>query len=818
MKNKVLLRIVILLVILSLMPLNCIAAGEKSASHYHPVCGTACSCAESHAGQIWLPLPTGTTTLTSGNYYLETSINFTGTNQLVIEGDVSICLNGYSILKNGSSTVLQIKSGTLTLSDCVGTGKVSVTASDKTSFGGGGALSNYGSLIMYGGTVNSDALGAAIYCSTTGDLSIYGGKVTGYYEAIDIYKVNDVTISAGTFAGTNGSAMIAGETYVQGTFRNITITGGYFEGKYNGISFGKFTCSGKVSISGGEFYGKGPVPNATTYAYQYYGLAFGNSGGGACNLSISGGTFRGARGGFYNFNPLLNATISDGTFYASKEDAISIDGGALLINNGQIHGISSSGGYNESTTIVVNGGQILSILINSSSYGISTLEVYGGTIGRVGATTSTVGLVSTLMNPTYATLIEIYGGTITGTEYAVRTVNPKTSLLISGGTFTGSKADIYLGTYGTTASNAPISMKDYTASAITVKLSTSIAANAYIAKNVSGSSLISLVDTNLTATYDSANKAVYTVSHTYNAVVTAPTCTQAGYTTYTCSDCGDSYITNEVAALGHKVMIDFSVAATCTETGLTEGEHCEQCNKVLVAQAVIPATGHDFTEGNCKNCGLVPAVMLGGNGYATLGEALAQAQSGVTVSLQADVTDADVILPGGVNLDLNGYCLTVSSVLTYSSGAIIDTSEDVSGLLKITDPDGNMISVDNAQLPVYDSANGGYRFFAIDVETRAVTGGSKYWFKVKTEKFAPLYELIQADADVQIEAKLICDGQTEDVYAAADLSFTKSWADSYNANKDVYITVSAAEADGLENFKLIPIITSGGVEISGDEM
>lgn len=38
--------------------------------------------------------------------------------------------------------------------------------------------------------------------------------------------------------------------------------------------------------------------------------------------------------------------------------------------------------------------------------------------------------------------------------------------------------------------------------------------------------------------------------HSYTAVVTEPTCTEKGYTTYTCS-CGDFYIDDETAALGH---------------------------------------------------------------------------------------------------------------------------------------------------------------------------------------------------------------------------------------------------------------------------
>ena len=39
--------------------------------------------------------------------------------------------------------------------------------------------------------------------------------------------------------------------------------------------------------------------------------------------------------------------------------------------------------------------------------------------------------------------------------------------------------------------------------------------------------------------------------HSYTAVVTAPTCTEGGFTTYTC-ECGESYIAEETPALGHE--------------------------------------------------------------------------------------------------------------------------------------------------------------------------------------------------------------------------------------------------------------------------
>ena len=42
---------------------------------------------------------------------------------------------------------------------------------------------------------------------------------------------------------------------------------------------------------------------------------------------------------------------------------------------------------------------------------------------------------------------------------------------------------------------------------------------------------------------------------------------------------------------GHTPVAVPSIAATCTEDGLTEGSKCSVCGQVLVAQEIIPATG-----------------------------------------------------------------------------------------------------------------------------------------------------------------------------------------------------------------------------------
>ena len=65
--------------------------------------------------------------------------------------------------------------------------------------------------------------------------------------------------------------------------------------------------------------------------------------------------------------------------------------------------------------------------------------------------------------------------------------------------------------------------------------------------------------------------------HNYESVTTDPTCTEEGYTTHTCSKCGDSYVNSYVNALGHSFELVDHKDPTCTEKGYDKYS-CTRCN------------------------------------------------------------------------------------------------------------------------------------------------------------------------------------------------------------------------------------------------
>lgn len=93
------------------------------------------------------------------------------------------------------------------------------------------------------------------------------------------------------------------------------------------------------------------------------------------------------------------------------------------------------------------------------------------------------------------------------------------------------------------------------------------------------------------ATNEAENTEQPTHTHSYNKTVTAATCTENGYTTYTCA-CGDTYTDNQTAAQGHSYTQTIT-PPTCTEKGYTT--YACTCGATYTDNQTA-ARGHNYNQ------------------------------------------------------------------------------------------------------------------------------------------------------------------------------------------------------------------------------
>ena len=103
------------------------------------------------------------------------------------------------------------------------------------------------------------------------------------------------------------------------------------------------------------------------------------------------------------------------------------------------------------------------------------------------------------------------------------------------------------------------------------------------------------------------NGEYYVVSaHEYKTEVTKPTCTAAGYTTYTC-ECGDTYTEAGETALGHtdgETVVENEVAADCENDGSYDNVvYCSICEAEISRETItVGALGHLYTNDCDTTC------------------------------------------------------------------------------------------------------------------------------------------------------------------------------------------------------------------------
>lgn len=257
------------------------------------------NCTGDHNG--WTPLTSLGGTLNDGSYYLNSDVTASG--EIRISGDVTLCLNGHTL--NLSWTTLCIDSGSFTLCDCKGSGKIT-GGYDKP-----GVIVYGGTFIMNGGTITGNA----------------GGVIVGGNNGSASFIMNGGSIT-GNIVNTNNANTYGGGVYVA-SGSSFTMTGGSITGN-------TVTGTAAMTASGGVLV----VNN---------GSSFTMTGGEITNNQCMVSNIFGDEGNDFAGGVRVSVALGGGSFTVSGDAVISgntaANGSANNVNlaNGQKIGIGSGG-------------------------------------------------------------------------------------------------------------------------------------------------------------------------------------------------------------------------------------------------------------------------------------------------------------------------------------------------------------------------------------------------------------------------------------------------------------------------------------------
>lgn len=141
--------------------------------------------------------------------------------------------------------------------------------------------------------------------------------------------------------------------------------------------------------------------------------------------------------------------------------------------------------------------------------------------------------------------------------------------------------------------------------------------------------------------------------------------------------------------------------ATCTETGLTEGSKCVDCNRVLVAQTRIPAKGHIYENGKCSVCGEAQHHYIA----TVVSEPTCEA-TGVTLYACDDCPESYTVITKATGHKLaDGICTVCGKVFAEDGSSVTVTDDAVEVVLsdKALSGEGDVVALPIPEITVSSS-------------------------------------------------------------------------------------------------------------------
>ena len=136
---------------------------------------------------------------------------------------------------------------------------------------------------------------------------------------------------------------------------------------------------------------------------------------------------------------------------------------------------------------------------------------------------------------------------------------------------------------------------------------------------------------------------VNTLGHDYQEEITTPTCTEMGYTTYTCSRCGDTYKGDYTDAAGHKPGDWIIDQEPTTDSEGSKHKECEVCGETLETEEIEKIYNQATTDTHGE-------AIVGGYLVTVSDTDTRNPVAGATVTLKEDES-LSIRLPSGRLLD-----------------------------------------------------------------------------------------------------------------------------------------------------------------------
>jgi len=646
--------------------------------------------------------------------------------------NITIDLNGKTITGKDETTKsfgLIYNTGTLTIKDSVGEGKITLEATNDNGWSryssvisnnpGGNLTVESGTIKHLGGTSMSYGIDNLTNGKGTSAVTtINGGTIESKYIAIrqflnGVEANNELVINGGVIGGENSSIYFQ-DPSVNANTGSLTITENATVNNrvYLGVTAGSTEWPVEISIAASALKTEAAtIVESNIPAGYSVELTDGIYGVVECFVAEVDGveyaTLQAAidaAGAGDTVKLLADISLSEGVVIAT-DDVITLDLNGKVVSRNTEDAVSSAAITNNGNLTIVDSsedqtGKITAFAANPDTAGIpyyasntitncGVLTVKGGTIENSTGDEARAAFPIDNNSSSRDAIVNIEGGKIIGRGAIRQFANSTTSankVNITGGTVSGTSYGIWVQNPG---SNDPLAELSISGNADVAKVLLSPSTKFDV--SISGGKIAEVAIWNADTTNTERNPSGFISGGTFNKPVDVAYCAE-GY--IPCENGDGTY-------------------------GVVKGEYVAEIN---------------------------------GKYYENLQAALDDAETGETVTLVADCEENTyaTVVPAGVTLDLNGYYATVKNFLAF--GDVVDTNAAAGGIKVSNDTATAVVQLqpNNTMLPIYDSADGCYRFFECKVEaagTKPSEDGTAVTFGFKMHMNEQALELLENDCE-----------------------------------------------------------------------